>query len=1292
MNRQRLLRRTLDVFILALIAWLLLAALYVSLGRQFVPIVADYQAELVARAEQATGRAIELKDLTGEMQGAQPVFTLRGLTVHAEADPASPVLFALDHVVARLDVFASLWQRQPVMDALQLQGLTLEVIESADGNWALQGLGRRDAPPMKLQEVADRLFSQRRITLLDSQILIRPQHMPDWSFNEGDLTLINGPDWHRLDGRLTLPSGDQMRWRVDAASRGPGSTLDDMSLGFYLDLPEGQWSEWLPSSWLERLRVQRFVAGGQFWGAWGSGRLQQLKGELWAPLLQVEGSRGPALVKNIAGRFAIDLDAARQSLDLERFSFSFDGQAWPNTRLQATRSEGGEWDLRMNRLPLALTAKLAAPMLADDRAKMVAALDPAGHVRGMHLQGNEDSLRNWRFEAELDDVGIQAWQGMPSFSGISGYASGSPAQGQVRLAAAYWSLHLPRLFESAWPFDSLRGALNWEWSPERGLELEAPGLAADGETGQATVKLSLALPPERERASMQLNVALQNTRAEHYARYLPVRSPAFNPRLTEWLASTEIGGEVPLALFEYSGSLLAGATADQRRISLIARLQDGRMIPQPGWPELEEVSGTLRLVNQSVVVEDGSAQLWGSRIDDIRAQVGRAEPGQPLQLSLAANIAGPVGDGLRFLREAPISPQAGKLIEGWDGEGEVTAELQFALDLVKGAQPDLELGWSTDSARLAIPMLQAPLTDIAGQFSYVQGRGVQADDVSLQLLGQPITLAIASEQMNHSMRMSGRHSLSALAQWPLLEALPEEVGEGAFDWQGTLELSPGEQNLELTSDLVGLRLDLPAPFGKPAEQPLPSRLALTLADRDQRWAIQAGDDTFALIERQDGMLAGELSHRLGRPEQIAGPGLGISARLDYLDLKVWQTWLGQFEATASTTADATAEPAGTENAQPLLRRVQLGIADFEGFGLELEELLVKGSQSSEGGWEIDVAQADVEGRILLPASASQPMTIALERLRLPRAESVLDDGSVLVEPLAPRDVLAELRPSQLRPFDLGVNHLYWGNDEVGSLAFVLRPSADGAHLNDLALALRGGLRLNGNMFWGETVTRSRFTGEIEAEDIGAVLRAWDYAPTLTSEHFAADVDLDWPGSPAYFAFKRSTGLLALRARDGMLKSGEGSADALRVFGLLNFNALTRRLRLDFSDLFGRGTAYDTLIADLSLTNGVMKTREPLIMEGPSAKVQLDGQIDLPENEIDMGMLVTLPVTNNLPLAAILAGAPHIGGVLFLADKILGDKVARFASVKYRISGDWQQPTVEFDRAFDDKPALQEESR
>ena len=141
MRGQRWLLQGLNGLILLLIGWLLLAAAYVSLGRLLVPTVENYQEQLVAQVEQLTGRHIELRSLQGQMQGAQPVLTLRGLRVHESLQPDSEVLFDLDDVTARLDVWRSLWLQRPVMDALQIRGLALTLSEDEQGQWHLQGVG-----------------------------------------------------------------------------------------------------------------------------------------------------------------------------------------------------------------------------------------------------------------------------------------------------------------------------------------------------------------------------------------------------------------------------------------------------------------------------------------------------------------------------------------------------------------------------------------------------------------------------------------------------------------------------------------------------------------------------------------------------------------------------------------------------------------------------------------------------------------------------------------------------------------------------------------------------------------------------------------------------------------------------------------------------------------------------------------------------------------------------------------------------------------------------------------------
>jgi uncharacterized protein YhdP len=82
------------------------------------------------------------------------------------------------------------------------------------------------------------------------------------------------------------------------------------------------------------------------------------------------------------------------------------------------------------------------------------------------------------------------------------------------------------------------------------------------------------------------------------------------------------------------------------------------------------------------------------------------------------------------------------------------------------------------------------------------------------------------------------------------------------------------------------------------------------------------------------------------------------------------------------------------------------------------------------------------------------------------------------------------------------------------------------------------------------------------------------------------------------------------------------------------------------------------------------------MEGPSANMTLNGQVDLVAEQLDNTVEVTLPITSNAPLAAILLGAPQVAGAVFVIDKLIGDKLERFSTLKYRLTGHWDDPQLE----------------
>ncbi|HDZ55955.1 MAG TPA: TIGR02099 family protein [Pseudomonas xinjiangensis] len=1286
MVRTAWLRRALDILILGLVTWLLVAAAYVTLGRQFVPAVADYQAELVAKVEEITGRAIVLDSLAGEMQGAMPVFTLRGLQVHAEADPDSPILFALDHVTARVDVFASLWQRQPVMDALQIEGLELEVIEQADGQWVLQGLGTRERLERSAEEMLDRLLSQRRITLLDTRILIRPFDLPEWVFSEGDLTLLNGQARHRLDGQLSLPNGELMRVKVNSSG---GRDLADMSYEFFADLPSLEWSRWVPAQWLDRARLNQLVGGGNFWGKWHDGALRQLQGDIIVKMLDVQSERPVAPISDLRARFDLAMQEGEQRLRMDELTLKVGEAVWPETRLSATRNvESGDWDVRLDRLPLAPLAAWIPGQIAPDRiAEALTTMAPGGLLRGVHIRGAFPFVpEEVEVKAALDNVSIQPWQGVPGISSISGTLAGTPAAGELKVDSGQWGMHLPRLFPQAWRYDQLLGKMNWTWSQQAGLTLNAPGMLVAGEEGRAAVELSLAVPRPPEVPSMHLRVALSDSQAHFHQRYLPTLAPAFSPALAEWFESAQITGTVPLAILSYDGPVKKDLDPEQRQLQLYAQLLQGSLIFQPGWPALQEVQGTLRLHNNSVLINQGSARLWSSEARSVTVATDRENADEPLRLLIAGNVTGPVEDALRLMQDTPLADLTDQAVSGWTGSGQLDGEFELAISVQQQparSDPELRLAGRADAAELSIPQFQAPITDLSGHFEYLHGKGLTSDELEFKFLGGDIAAQIDVVDAAQIIQMSGNHTVESLRRWPLLEGVPLDMASGQSAWQAEIAIAPGRQTVELETALTGLELDLPPPFAKEAGTSLPSSLTLDLSEGSQRWAFLLGEEIDGAILAANDRLRGEVRFRRGAAAVPEREGLLLSGSFEEIDWDAWQRWMDE----RVVGPDSDAQRIAPEVASNItLRKVDVDIRRFLGFGRELEQLSVRGEHADQA-WTVHVEQADILGRVIVP-EGDAPVVVDLERLRLERT-SAGPEVDALVEPLVPDDPLADIDPATLPAVDLAIRNLFWGDDRVGATSFRLRPISQGVAISDIEFGLRGGMTLAGALEWGGENTHTRFTGNLQAQDIGEVLTAWGYAPTLTSSQFGADAVLEWPGSPAFFALKRSSGELQLAAEDGVLQSGEGSADALRVFGLLNFNALTRRLRLDFSDLFGKGTTYDTLRGDLRFTDGVMRTREPLVMDGPSAKIQLDGTVNLPQSSIDLGMLVTLPLTNNLPLAAVIVGAPYVGGALFIVDKLLGDRMARFASVKYKVSGDWQQPTVEFDRAFDNKAALEE---
>ncbi|MBP0048803.1 hypothetical protein H9C73_08630 [Marinobacterium sp. AK62] len=318
----------------------------------------------------------------------------------------------------------------------------------------------------------------------------------------------------------------------------------------------------------------------------------------------------------------------------------------------------------------------------------------------------------------------------------------------------------------------------------------------------------------------------------------------------------------------------------------------------------------------------------------------------------------------------------------------------------------------------------------------------------------------------------------------------------------------------------------------------------------------------------------------------------------------------------------------------------------------------------------------VAGTLKLPPGA--PIGVDLEHLQLDLLRAPEKDAGTGATPAEAKDphYSGMLEAARVPDLNLRVAHLELGEKPLGDWRFQLRPDDDGLRVTGLEAHLEQ-LILRGEANWHQRQEspQTALTLKLAADDIGRLLQQWGYGRIMETREVTGTLQLDWPGAPWDFALGNLGGEFLFETGQTRLIETADSSNLLRVFGILNFNSLARRLRLDFSDLLQKGISFDAIRGDYRLKGGVAVTRSPLVLEGPSADMRLTGQVDLTQEQLDQEVEVTLPLSSNAPFAAILLGAPQVAGAAFVIDKLIGDKLQRFSTLKYTLKGHWDDPEM-----------------
>ncbi|NRH27292.1 YhdP family protein [Pseudomonas sp. MS19] len=1253
---------------LALLALLLvLAAIYVSVGRVLSPMVADYRDEVATKATELLHMPVTIGRLEGGWHGFAPELIAHDLVLGEAGDALK-----LSRVSLIPDLLQSLVRRQPRIAHLVVEGLRLSAQQDTEGKWSVAGLPQPKASaPVDMQQVLQQLKSLEQVSLHDSQVTVEANAQPPVTLKAINLTLRRTLQGQRLDMRLHLPNGKPLELQVNAdlnAQEWQASSLD-----VYLKVAPGDWADWIPPSYIGAWHLQQAQLGGEAWLSWRDGGVERAVTRMVVANLQVAlAEQEPVALQDIKLNSYFAANEQGFTLRMADLGLRIGEERWGKVQLGITRKVAEDtWQLSADQFdvtPLVPLVTALAP-LSENGRKIIETLQPHGKLNNLQLAFNPQAelARRLSFSANLDKVGFSAFEASPSVQNISGSVEGDIGHGVVHVDAEEFSLHLATLFPKPWVYTKVNGQFDWTWD-EAGVTLRSPYLQAIGPEGKAGADFIIRLLADPEAEDyMDLRVGIREGDASYTSKYLPTRVPSFSPQLGKWLTDSIKGGAVSQGFFQYQGSINHGSPPTAHNISLFFDVDDAELDYQPGWPALSKAKAQVRVEDTGVRIDVAKGQILNSTVTDATANIALGVPGGDTHLLIDGKLASNVGDAMQILQDSPL-PTA-ETFAGWKGQGALEGALKLDLPLQDMSKVVVQVDFSSKDSSLTIASPKLELSKIKGDFNFDSRKGLSADGLSARALGHTVTgKAVAGTPdgaSNTLFDLKGKVALETLTQWlAFTQPIP---ANGVIPYRLRINLGAQDSYLQVNSDLQGLAIDLPEPLGKPAASSSDAEFKMSLGTVLATYTVQYADRaSLAYTAGAENFLdgGGRLVLGAGRAQPGRNKGLNISGRIAELDVDVWQAAIKPYQNA----------PVG--DAKQLLNEARLRIDHFKGMGVEADNLNLDLKRTG-AAWSVGLDSSLAKGQVKLPDSSSTPIVVNLDYLKLPAPKPTADGAP------SP-DVLGSIDPADVPPIDLNIKLVSLGERQLGSWSFNARPLANGVQFSNLALQLSGAT-MSGTVGWQGAAgsASSWYKGRLEGENLVDTLVAWGFAPSATSESYHLDVDGHWPGSPAGFALARFSGSMDASLKKGQFVEVKGSANALRIFGLLNFNSIGRRLRLDFSDLFGKGLSYDRVKGLLVATDGVYVTKEPLALKGPSSNVEVNGTLDLAREVIDAKLLVTLPVSNNLPLAVIIAGFnPAIGGALFVADKLLGDNIARLASVQYDIKGPLSDPEFTFDKPFE----------
>jgi uncharacterized protein (TIGR02099 family) len=1238
---------------------LVLIALFMSLLRYSLPFLNNHKEYVENYIAGEYSVDLEIGELSASWQSDGPVIVLRNVNI--KNSNQSPLALKIGEVFLEVDFWPSIFSRKLQSNEVVLNELELAVdlsrIESANSDFpiidALENIF--------LEQLSNFIVSNSRLTLISQE----NKQVIDIT----KLSWLNKENRHQGVGEFTLEDFYEnnasfildLYGNVDSYSGTLFAQAQDVNLSSWINEYTGLESQLVSSK-----------GNVEVWTKIENGELKRIDGQILPTTFEWNTDQS-TILNSVKGRFAAIKGEQQWDFSVADLHLETQGNALvSNINGYFSSQKGVVFTLAdsLSLKPLFSLSSLYSIALADT----IALIDANAQLTELSASVNQNGFT---LQADIQDIGWQEHNEVAGLMDLQASIFWQDKRGKVVLNASdteissqyYFSRVLPVRtisipvlldFRDVQSGDTQHSATNIIIK-DAFAEIDGLQMDINSQYASANNFLSLAvniLPFELEKVPTLLPKHFIGVGTNRFLKNAFMGAGRVTAADVMWHGALD-----GFPFDNNSGVFQSNVSVEQADFSF-----------SDGWPALTKLDINLFFENKGLVMESPSSLLDKVALTNLEANISNLSANA--MLTITADGAATSENITSLMLQSSLADSLGQLLRN-DVlvDGDLKTQLALYIPLNDGSKTRVKGEVYLHNNAVSIPSINLAFNSTKGMVSF-DNESINIAAMRASLLQQPVTIDVSGKQLTDkyvlTANMVGDWEMPLLAQ-NVSEELASLFG-GSSPWNLDLALNLMAKDFtyvaELTSNLEGVKADLPKPFGKTAVQNLPLRLTAK-GDR----IASSVDLTLGDIAHFDGALAHKEKQfnrahlALGSTElESRGLGFSISANLDNLVVDNWYSFIKAL--TSQIDASKT-------NLIGMPERVFIDTKNLSIAGQSFSDVDVK-IKRLEDQWDFAVNANEIRGNIsLFDEWFSKGLVIDAEYIRIAKADSN-DASSQQAEPsqLSQEDSALsqfEIDPKTFPSINFTCKACNIKGINLGRVEFAAEPNNDGLKITQLMINNEfGNVNTSGQWYKRNQDHYTFIAGDINSNDFGEFINQIGFDSGIKDSSANLSFALTWKNSPMNMAFANLDGQIDWRLSDGSLTqvSDQGS----RLFTLLSLNSLVRKLSLDFRDVFAKGFFYDNMKGSVQIAQGIADTRDTFI-DGAAGEIEIYGNTNLASQALNYNVSFTPNVTGNLPvLVYFFTVSPPTALAALAIDQVLTSAKV-ISNINYSVTGTIAEPIL-----------------